>query len=161
MGPAPAGWSTCSICHGAEGEGVANLGPDLWHPIAGYFEWVVRNGRDGNPDLIAAMAAMGPEFISDADLAAVFEWLSKAPKATTGEGLYSDYCSNCHGANGGGVAGKNITMLTDVIATIVRTGAHPGEYDNVAEYMPSWTPEELTDAEVQLIMDCVVSLGGM
>ena len=39
-----------------------------------------------------------------------------------------------------------------------RGGHHPGEFENRREYMPKWTPAELSDAELRLIFAYIDSL---
>jgi mono/diheme cytochrome c family protein len=160
-GVAPSSFSYCAACHAMGAEGVTGLGPEIRHPPAGYFDHVVRNGRDANPDVALPMSPVAETTTSDADLAEIFAWLSQQPKPTTGQGLYTDYCANCHGADGTGVAGKDVRSLVMEIPTIVRAGSHPGDYGNSTEFMPSWTADELTDAEVQLIVGFVTALAAL
>ncbi len=157
-GTAPGSYLTCSVCHGQGGEGVAGLGPEIRHVPDGYFQYVARNGRDANPDVALPMAGIPESSVSDSGLTEINAWLNSQTKPTTGQGLFADYCANCHGVDGAGVAGKDVKMLVANIPTIVRAGANPGLYENAAEYMPSWTAEELTDAEVQLIVDYITAL---
>src|SRR3954469_16378862 len=59
--PAPAGWMSagCYVCHGANGEGVASIGPEIRHVPAGYGTWVVRHGRP-TPSLMTPFPAVAP-----------------------------------------------------------------------------------------------------
>jgi len=97
-------------------------------------------------------------YVSDADLLLIFDYLDTPPQPTTGEGLYLDYCGNCHGADG--LGGTTTRALTDaaVLAELVdttRNGTHPGEEDNRPEHMPPMDATILTDAELELISDYI------
>jgi len=175
----------CVTCHGLIGEGVPTsvdepmpLGPEIQHPVRPYSEWVVRNGREdtsvgfkhpmfafGTADDAANAncdAVFEPEgcdmYVSDADLLLIFDYLDTPPQPTTGEGLYLDYCGNCHGADG--LGGTTTRALTDAavlgeLVTTTRVGTHPGEEDNRPEHMPPMDETILTDAELQLISDYI------
>jgi mono/diheme cytochrome c family protein len=174
----------CSTCHGLIGEGMPAtatepmpLGPEIQHPVRPYAEWVVRNGReDTSVGFKHPMLSFGtaddpatddcdPTFpdgcdvyVSDADLMLIFDYLDTPAQPTTGEGLYLDYCGNCHGADG--LGGTTTRALTDaaVLAELVdttRNGTHPGEEDNRPEHMPPMDQTILSDAELQLISDYI------
>jgi mono/diheme cytochrome c family protein len=174
----------CATCHGALGVGVPAtnaepmpLGPEIQHPVRPYAEWVVRNGREdssegfehamlsfgttddpGTPDCDPTFPDGCDVYVSDADLQLIFDYLDTPPQPTTGEGLYLDYCGNCHGADGlGGTTTRALTS-TDVLGeltSVVREGTHPGEEDNRPEHMPPMDQTILSDAELQLISDYV------
>ncbi len=137
-------------------EGFPGLGPEIRHVPDGYFQHVVLNGRDGNPDLLVAMSPFPST--SEEDLTAIWTWLDSQPKPTTAQGLYTDYCANCHGKDGAGVPGKDLKTLVEMIPTVVRAGANLADPANVPEYMPAFPADKLTDAEVQLIADFVTAL---
>jgi mono/diheme cytochrome c family protein len=90
----------------------------------------------------------------------MWDWLDSFPQPTTGEGLYQDYCANCHGedALGGvvdqGLDGETLTNIVDK----VRAGNGDRAYAARGDYMPSWTAEQLNDAELELVADY---LGGL
>ena len=97
--PAPAayGSSACVSCHGSVGQGVGSVGPEIRHVSGPFLTHVVRTGRPGT-----AMLAVPATSLPDAQLTEIQTWLAGQPKPTTGQGLYLDYCGNCHGPAGGG-----------------------------------------------------------
>lgn len=149
-------FATCEGCHGSEGEGNDSLAPGLQHPVVDYATWVVRNGRNDHPDYGLPMPAFDEDDLSDEELAEIFEWLSAVPQPTTGEGLYESYCSNCHGDDGRGTTNHDATdvSLSEMIDN-VRNGHHAGEFSRRTGFMPSWSAEQLSDAEINLIYDHV------
>ena len=147
----------CADCHSDQGAG-SSLAPEIQHPVRDYTTWVVRHGLPGLafPD---PMEAVPPETISNAMLESIWDYLDEPPQPTTGEGLFHDYCANCHGADGkGGPTDRPITDELDKLKTQVREGAHPGQFDMRREYMPVFPTSRLSDAEVDLIYDYVESL---
>jgi mono/diheme cytochrome c family protein len=155
--------SVCATCHGARGEGVAMLGPELQHPVRDFSTWVIRNGRMGNPGFpTSVMTAYTESALPNPTLQAIFDWLSTPTlaKPTTGAALYADFCSNCHGATGvGGTAAHDAKgePLSKAL-TMVRGGHNLTQFSSRTGYMPKWSTTELTDAEVGLIVDYLDSL---
>jgi mono/diheme cytochrome c family protein len=148
----------CFDCHGEKGAGADLLAPETQHPVRDYSTWVVRNGLPGM-GFKDPMEPIEPDVLSDAQLETIWDWLDEPPQPTTGEGLYLDYCGNCHGADGlGGPTMRPITNELGELEAITRDGAHLGEFENRREYMPAYSTMELTDAEVDLIYDYVESL---
>jgi mono/diheme cytochrome c family protein len=155
----------CNTCHQANGEGFAQLAPEIRHTPVTYATWVVRNGRTWNgvaTSMVAfPMSSADPKVlaISDADLTAVLTWLNTAPKPTTGAGLYKDFCGNCHGpmtGTGGIVPIKVVGLTRAAITQKVRMGE--GTDPSMRNlYMPPHTTAELTDAELGMIMDYVMA----
>jgi mono/diheme cytochrome c family protein len=142
----------CATCHGATGDGVDELGPDIKHPVEEYSEWVIRNGR---PD--TTMLAFDTDQLSDTELAEILEFLADQPQPTTGEELYGDYCAACHGADGaGGPTTRPVIGEAHEAEQLVRNG-HAGEFDNRREYMPKWTTDAISDAELDLIIAYIES----
>jgi mono/diheme cytochrome c family protein len=146
------GFALCVVCHGPEGRGVPDKGPEIQHPVIDFSTWVVRNGRV-HPGYKEPMMKYTVDQVSDAQLQGIFTFLASPPKPTTGKGLYDDYCGNCHGADGkGGVTMRDISSEPlNVFIADSRGGHHPGEFENRREYMLKWTPAELSDAELRLI----------
>jgi mono/diheme cytochrome c family protein len=140
------------VCHGPEGQGIPDKGPEIQHPVIDFSTWVVRNGR-AHPGYKEPMMKYTVDQVSDAQLRGIFALLAAPPKPTTGKELYDDYCGNCHGADGkGGVTMRDISAEpVNVFIADSRAGHHPGEFENRREYMPKWTPAELSDAELRLI----------
>lgn len=151
----------CMGCHGPEGQGIPMLGPEIQHPVRDFATWVVRNGRTGHPDFpTSEMEAFSTTELSDADLNAILDRLSAMPKPTTGEGMFLDYCGNCHGATGvGGPAGHNARGESYSKALqMVRGGHSPGQFSMRTGYMPLWSTGDLSDADVQAIVSYLDSL---
>jgi mono/diheme cytochrome c family protein len=156
--PAPAAWasSTCSTCHGPNGEGTI-IAPEVRHTPIDYAKWVVRFGRPSPSAMIAFPVTSADPLkmpaISDADLGLVLTWLAGMPRPTTGEGLYKDFCGNCHGpkfATGGAVPVNVIgKMATEYIQKVrMGEGLDPAMRNG---YMPKEDVAALTDAELALI----------
>jgi mono/diheme cytochrome c family protein len=142
----------CVPCHGAEGAGVTGHGPDIQHPVVDFATWVIRNGRM-HPDFPEAMPKFAVDALTDAELQGILAYLAARPKPTTGQGLFVDYCANCHGANAaGGVTMRPInTEPMTAFTTLVRGGHGSGQFAMRREFMPKWTTTELTDAQLRLI----------
>ena len=141
----------CSGCHGADGQGVASVGPEILHPTADYTVWLVRNGRK-HPQYNLAMPAYTQNQLSDNELNQIIDWLSAAPKPTTGEGLYRDYCYHCHEDNGRGTAGHNAKGRTvSQLTTNIRNGHNLSNFGTRNKYMPKWNVNELTTSDIQKI----------
>jgi mono/diheme cytochrome c family protein len=150
-------FNNCQLCHGANGVG-GPLAPEVQHPVTDHATWVVRNGLPG-VGYVKPMEPIAADKLSEADLALIWGFLDKPPQPTTAEGLYKDYCGNCHGADGkGGPTTRDITNELAELRDIVRDGAHPGEFELRNEYMPALPSTVLTDAEVDLIYAYVESL---
>lgn len=146
----------CAPCHGMEGQGVETLGYELRHPVREYATWVIRNGRSEGELAPSSMSAYPPEVVSDAQLQEIFDWLDGFPQPETGEGLYMDYCRNCHGVdpNDGGVVAKEVGEkgFADALEKI-REGEGGTAYGSRLAYMPGFDAGVLSDAEVMLITD--------
>lgn len=146
--------SLCSGCHGLEGEGT-ELGYELRHPDRELSTHVIRTGREGVEFEDAAMAAYGEDLFSDAQLVELYDWLDSFEQPTDGAGLYADYCASCHGADplAGGVIDKDIADkdLDDMLEK-VREGVG-GASDPRDMYMSSFSETQLSDAELQAIID--------
>lgn len=156
--PAPGAWTTsiCSTCHGANGEGVPPIGPEIRHVPAAYGTWVVRHGRPLPSAMVAfPQTSADPTVaaITDAELTSVLAWLDSLPKPTTGQGLYKDFCGNCHGPvnpTGGAVP---VSIKGKPISDIVQKVRMGNGTDQSMRtmYMPPEDTTALTDAELQLI----------
>ncbi len=143
----------CAPCHGNDAQGTA-LGYELRHPDREYSRWVVRNGRGGDEFPDSAMAAYDPAVVSDAQLDEMFDWLDAFEQPTTGEGLYLDYCRNCHGVDpsAGGVAGEGIDDKDfDDALEAVREGKGGTSYGMRAMYMTALPQDALSDDELMAI----------
>jgi len=153
---APAAYaSTCFVCHGANGEGVAGLGPEVRFTPKEYAAWVVRNGRKTPNGAVSGMAAFPASSVSDADLDAVNTWQNSFTKPTTGQGLYLAMCGNCHGPTTptGGSAPVSIKGKSQVdVAMYVRNGGSGTDPSMRATYMPKYDTTLLSDTEVASIV---------
>ena len=98
--------------------------------------------------------------ILQAEIEEIWDFLSDMPQPTTGEGLFLDYCANCHGADAlGGVVDEDLDEedFLNIVET-VREGEGENDYGARLEYMPSWTNAELSDAQLKLIADYLSTL---
>ena len=145
----------CASCHGASGEGTTK-GYQIQLPVVGYATAITRGGRKG-PPFADPMPAYTTAQLSDKQLSEMLTWLRAIPKPTTGKGLYTVFCANCHGNDGrGGITGRNIK--NDTFLNPVRSGFGGTSYTNRSIYMPSWSVSEMTNAEVTLMQTYVRSL---
>ena len=147
----------CAMCHGADGKGTKD-GPQILNPSVAYATYVVRHGRTemGFP---APMKPFDTATLSDEEVAAILNFLYAAEKPTTGPELYGRFCQNCHGENArSGRVGKNIVREVSNMASIVRNGHGGTSYGSRTSYMPKWTKDEITDAELALIKTYVSAL---
>jgi mono/diheme cytochrome c family protein len=134
------------------------LAPELQHPVRDYSAWVVRHGR-AMTTFPAPMLAVTTADLSDSALDSIWDYLDEPPQPTTGQGLFLDYCANCHGADGkGGPTMRNILGELDELKSRVRAGSHQGEFDMRREYMPKLGVDRISDAELDLIYAYVESL---
>jgi mono/diheme cytochrome c family protein len=62
----------------------------------------------GDPNTMAAYDTM---LVTDADVTGITAWLQAMPAATTGQALFTQHCSFCHGANGKGGATEYATAF--------------------------------------------------
>jgi mono/diheme cytochrome c family protein len=148
----------CSGCHGLEAEGSA-IAYELRHPHDDFARWVIRNGRM-SIEFQNQMPQFTPEQLSDDELDRILEYLDSFPQPTTPEGLYLDYCRNCHGVDAlGGVVGEELTEASlDEFFEKVREGEGGTNYGARTQFMPARTPDELSDAEIEAIFDYVSTL---
>ena len=141
----------CAACHGETGEGTS-LAYQLRSPVRPYATWVVRNGRNEG----TYPSGMSPiTSLSDAQLGLIFDFLDAVPMPDDGEALYVRFCGNCHGAEGrGGRADEDLAGEDeDEIFEKAREGHGGARYGEAHKYMPSWTAQELTDAQLHAIAE--------
>lgn len=139
----------CASCHGAEGGGTPS-GPQLRFRDPGLVRFTVREGRNGtgNP---TAMPIYDRATVTDADLDEATAWLDAFPNPTDGEGLYNQYCANCHALDGTGGPSFRPILGTIRAQSIIRSGHGSDRYDERTSYMPSWTADQISDDEILLI----------
>jgi len=154
----------CGNCHGDNGEGIADRGPEILHPNRELFDFMVKNGDD-TPIVPYKdpMPAVDPALISAAILNDIYTWLGTFPKPTTGADLYADYCGYCHGPEGrGGTTNAYVmvahsapyTMSSAQFLAAVRAGHTNNGAIPVSErteWMHTIPANVLTDAEIALI----------
>ena len=98
------------------------------------------------------MPSFNQSQLSDEDLTDILEWAASAPQPTTGEGLYEDYCSTCHGDDGRGTAGHNAKgRSVSVLTQMIRNGHGGTNFSSRTSYMPKWTSAEISDADIAKI----------
>jgi mono/diheme cytochrome c family protein len=149
--------ASCKLCHGEQGAG-SPIGPELQHPVRDYASWVVRNGRT-QTTYPKPMDKWGQDKLSDMQLLLIFDYLSKPPQPTSGQALFLDYCSNCHGTDArGGPTGRNLLNEVDKIEPLVRDGKNGGQFQLRKDFMPSFPSTTLSDSELKLVRDYVDSL---
>lgn len=170
----------CAPCHGDAGEGVSvgpDIGPEIVHAHPEVAAYMVRNGDDnstfnGMGELVGhpgEMPAFAPDIVTDEILDEIVTWLADMPQPATGQELFADYCSFCHGMTGGTnidyvTAYHNLPFLqsgvTDTLPefiTYVRAGhvvdamGIPVPPSERREWMPPFGPDVLTDEELTLI----------
>lgn len=147
----------CAACHGPAGEG-SQLGYEIRHPVRDFGEWVVRNGRS-NGEFPVVMAPYDEAQVSDEELTEIWDWLDEFPRPETGEGLYLDFCANCHGETGrGGVTGVRIAGEAEDLRRKVRVGENVRSYGQRSGYMPAFSTAMISDEELALIEEYVQSL---
>jgi len=118
---------------------------------------VVRNGR-AVTTFLKPMEKWGPDKLSDAQLMLIWDYLDQPPQPTTGQGLYNDYCANCHGKDGtGGPTMRNILNEVQNVLNQVRAGKNVGQYQMRHDSMPAFSTMRISDAELVMIRDYVDS----
>lgn len=148
----------CASCHGPDAAGTT-LGYQLRHPSREYARWVIRNGRSGTELAPSVMAAYPEALLPDADVDKIFDYLDAFDQPTDGEGLYLDYCRNCHGVDAsGGEVEKDIRFEIGDSLEKVREGEGGTNYGSRLGFMPSVPASELSDDDVAAIVSYVQSL---
>jgi mono/diheme cytochrome c family protein len=158
--------STCDTCHGAQGQGVEFLAPEIRHTPASYASFIVRNGRLDTKGKQSAMVKFPnapsdmAKVVSDSELTAMVEWLNGLPRPTTGKGLYKDFCGNCHGPNdpsGGAVPVSIRGLKASDVSAKVRAGSGT-DITMRAAFMPSFDEALLPAADLTLIQSYLGSI---
>ena len=150
----------CAECHGDEGEG-SNDAFQIQNPIVNYATFVIRNGRE-TFTFDDDMPAFGTDELTDNEMNSIIYFLRQAPKPTNGAGLFGRFCANCHGSDGlGGVVDVNVVEEAQDKPDEVLETVREGEGESAAqrfEYMPKFSNDDLTNAEVNKITDFLLSL---
>ena len=167
--------NNCSQCHGsgaAGAKGYPNLLDDdwLWGGDHASIAYTVRHGIRNEADEDARyseMPAFG-ELLEDGEIPALVEYVRQlageehdAALAGTGEPLFADNCSACHGDTGMGDREQGAPNLTDAIWLY---GGDRESLTQIITYsrfgvMPPWGTR-LTEAQVQAVAAYVYQLGG-
>ncbi|MFO0662657.1 MAG: c-type cytochrome [Polyangiaceae bacterium] len=145
----------CATCHGDDGQG-SSAAPQIQSPVPGFATYVIRNGRASSMGFSGAMPVATEAALSQAELDEILTFLGSFPKPTDGEGLFKRFCANCHGAGAAGGRVKRSIVKEAAkgdsgLISMVRKGHGGTDYAKTADYMPSWTAEQITDAEIKLI----------
>ncbi len=148
--------ATCSVCHGADALG-GDLGPGVRYSDSGLTHFLVREGRE-SMTYPAPMVPLGEDVLTEAEIDLVIEYLWSFPKPTTGQELFVQMCANCHGGDGaGGPTGRRVIGESQRAQQLVRNG-HNGAYDDRREFMPSYDQEQISDQELQMIIQFIDTL---
>ena len=148
--------SACALCHGPDAMG-GDLGPNVRYVDSGYTHFLVREGRE-SMTYPGPMLALSDAVVTDEQIDLIVEYLWSFPKPTTGQELFIQICSNCHGADGaGGPTGRPVIGEAQMAQQLVRNG-HDGAYDDRREFMPSYDQTQITDEELQLITEFIGTL---
>lgn len=150
-----AAYAVCSACHGAQGQGNAQLNaPKLSGQPAWYLARQLRSfkqglrGRDALNPAAAQMAPMAATLVDDAAIRNVVAYIGTLPDtapvatvrgdAARGHALYAT-CAACHGAGGQGVWSTNAPRLAHMSDWYLQRqlqnfrhglrGAHPQDFN--------------------------------
>ncbi|MEQ8407828.1 MAG: cytochrome-c oxidase, cbb3-type subunit III [Gammaproteobacteria bacterium] len=146
----------CSVCHGPDGRGQANLFPNLhdvdwqWGASPEQIEQSIRGGRRAN--MIAWQAVLGEDGI---DRVAEYVQVLGSDAAAGHEGAtqYQQTCAACHGADGSGNVALGAPRLDDDIwlyggdLATIRETLQNGRYG----VMPAFG-ERLDDFQIKLLI---------
>jgi mono/diheme cytochrome c family protein len=147
--------SQCATCHGDSGEGALD-GPVIQFAYRDYGNWVIRNGRDG-AGYPSAMPSYPASRVTEQQLQEIVDFLHEQRRPSTGQGLYTTFCSHCHGYQGlGGVTGKIVAGHRDV-AEVIRVGKGGNAYGSRSLYMPGWG-NGISSEEIGLVSNYVGSM---
>lgn len=148
----------CESCHAKEGRGKPGEAPEIQHPVVDHAAWVVRHGRS-HDSYATEMPAFDEHLVSNEHLNLILVYLGSFEVATTGKGLFLDYCANCHGADaGGGTTGQRLPGEAAQLLVAVRQGHDRENLGSRSTYMPRWSTEELSDEQVAAIADYVATV---
>ncbi len=157
--PAKYGAAGCGSCHMTKAQGFPQIAPETRHLPPAFAAFVIRNGRKDSKGMPTSMVAFpatatAPAVaVSDAEIMEIVTWLNGAAKPTTPEGLYKDFCGNCHGpmgASGGSVGVKLQGVAAAAVDSVVRAGKGT-DMANRTAYMPAFDTNLLTEAELGMI----------
>lgn len=146
----------CAACHGVDGRGQLSLFPNLmdiawqWGGSPAQIEQTIRNGRQANmPAWSSNLDDDTIDQVTDYVIALGDEPAEDHP----GQQAYSQYCTSCHGPDGGGNAALGGPSLAD------STWLYGGDRESVRQsitdgrngVMPAFG-NRLDDAQIQLLV---------
>jgi len=108
----------CAVCHGYEAQGQAALFPSLnddawqWGKSPVQIEQSIRHGR--KPVMVAWGAILGPQGVADVSRY-VLAFADSATNDHPGKTQFEQFCSACHGKEGGGNPALGAPNLSDDI----------------------------------------------
>lgn len=167
----------CSQCHGSGAQGAPgypNLNDDDWlwgGDIDAIYTTIKHGVRDGLDDDArdSQMPAFGAdEILSRSQMSDIAEFIMQlsgqehdTPKATSGQALFVEQCSSCHGETGKGDREIGAPNLADAISLYGNTRAKILAQLKQPKHgtMPAWI-ERLNEASVKQLAIFVHSLGG-
>lgn len=141
----------CVSCHGEQGEGIDTVGMQLRYDDDTFSRYWIRNGRAATGGFADDMPAYASDVISDTQIDEMMTFINQAQHPTTGEGLYLQYCANCHGVTGGGGPSGHGIRGDSGITGVSRNGKGGSSYGARRDYMTSWSTSQLSDTELQMI----------
>ncbi len=150
----------CAGCHGKDGKGLRRRGFQLRYKDDGYSTFQTRTGRSlyAFSDSPNGMPAFTDAQVSDTHLNEMWDWLNSLPNESTDEGLYLQFCGNCHGVDGRAIeVERNIDGATDFNGD-VRNGHNAGQYDARTRFMSKWDASQISDQELSQITSHVSQL---
>jgi mono/diheme cytochrome c family protein len=102
----------CASCHGENAVGIDGKGINL-----AQFTGIALSVKNGTPWMPAVRD------IVDSQITSIEKWLALLPLPTTGPGLYSRFCAQCHGMDANGLTGRGIALQQYTpIANAVKNG---------------------------------------
>ncbi len=153
--PLPGWWSVAALVSAVLAFGslfLSVIRPDLTDPTASY-------DRAVTAELQAQFAEIGNLSPTAGAMGAFMTDPEKARWLRVGEAIFTANCVSCHGSDGGGVSGPNLTddhyirvrELTDVAETVIG--------GSIAAGMPAWK-DQLSMNEIVLVSAYAASLRG-
>ena len=139
----------CQTCHGEKGQGAA-LGMQLRYDDLEFSRYWIREGRGKTLDYTSDMPAYPESMISNQQIDEMFAEIDAVPHPTADADLFTQYCSNCHGATGrGGPSGEGIRG-GDEYREKIRRGKNwsKKQYWKRGKYMSKWNASQISDSEM-------------
>ena len=150
----------CSVCHGPDGRGQANLFPNLhdvawqWGGSEQQIEQTIRGGRNAN--MLAWQAMLGDEGVNNV-AEYVLTLADGGDASLPGQASFQQFCAACHGPDGAGNPTLGAPRLSDDIwlyggdLETVRATIANGRFG----VMPSFD-HRLDDIQIKLLLALLV-----